>query len=116
MIKVDTLSLEAFEKRKLSHEQAKLISHFAYDLGDKSKLLLRMALAGPTKEHLGETVDVKTFDFIAYRRECYLQLDATSRIIVENILSDDIEGAITNFDYLIKVFTSARNTLNLLRD
>lgn len=109
------LNIDNFTKRKLSRNQAELIAKNMYDLGDDDKQKVALALGGRKMSekaiiHNPPIIDEITFEQLRF--EAYKRLDPTSKLVIENILTeDDLESANLNFNYLIQVLSRVNNTI-----
>jgi hypothetical protein len=96
---------DLFDKRQLSRVQAGLIANSQYDLGEKSRAKMVIALAG--------TRNVQSYeDLLQKRMDAFKELDELSQYMVKVFLENqDIESAICTIKYTIDNLNEAARAL-----
>ncbi len=103
-----------FKNRQLSRHQASIIAYSQYDLGETSKLDMRVALAGiiPCQALINKDSKKEAQRIIDGRIKAFDQLGPLSKIIVLTFLENDsIEDAKDNFDYIINNLKKAKTSV-----
>ena len=103
-----------FENRQLSRNQARGIAHSQYDLGEKSQLDMRNALAGiiPSKALADVNLKKEYKRVIDLRIEAFERLDPLSKFIVLEFLGNgSIEEAEASIGYAIDNLNRAKDAI-----